>query len=127
MEQLPSALFPSRTSATASIRSSLGDLAAVLMKLDLVVNVDTAVAHVAGALGVPVWVLLPVSADWRWLLERSDSPWYPTMRLYRQSRFADWDEVLRRVAADLRSQVASTGHNALRGKNDLSGAMPQME
>jgi len=60
------------------------DAAAVMKNLDLVVTVDTAVAHLAGALGVPVWVLLPFAPDWRWLLEREDSPWYPTMRLFRQ-------------------------------------------
>ena len=64
------------------------DTAAVLMSLDLVVTVDSAVAHLAGALGVPVWTLLPLVPDWRWLLERSDSPWYPTMRLFRQNRLA---------------------------------------
>ena len=77
------------------------DTAAVLMNLDLVITVDSAVAHLAGALGVPVWVLLPFTPDWRWLLERSDSPWYPTMRLFRQRRFGDWEDVFERVAANL--------------------------
>lgn len=74
------------------------ETAAVVANLDLVVTVDTAVAHLAGALGRPVWVLLPFAPDWRWLLGRDDSPWYPTMRLFRQTTRGDWDEVLVRVA-----------------------------
>ncbi len=72
--------------------------AAVMKNLDLVVTVDTAVAHLAGALGVPVWVLLPHVPDWRWLLEREESPWYPTMRLFRQKEAGNWAEVFGRVA-----------------------------
>jgi hypothetical protein len=77
------------------------ETAALMQGLDLVVTVDTSVAHLAGALGRPVWVLLPHYPDWRWLLERSDSPWYPTARLYRQDRPKDWSSVLARVAEDL--------------------------
>ncbi len=73
------------------------DTAAVMMNLDLVITVDTAIAHLAGALGVPVWVLLPFIPDWRWLLNREDSPWYPTMRLFRQPQPGDWDTVFQRV------------------------------
>lgn len=75
-----------------------GETAAALMQLDLLVTVDTSVAHLAGALGCPAWVLLPWLPDWRWLLGRGDSPWYPTLRLLRQQRQGDWDGVLRRVA-----------------------------
>jgi tetratricopeptide (TPR) repeat protein len=78
-----------------------GETAAAIDALDLVITVDTAVAHLAGALGKPVWLLLPYVPDWRWLLERDDSPWYPTMRLFRQSRRGDWDEVIARVAQEL--------------------------
>jgi hypothetical protein len=77
------------------------DTAAVLMSLDLVVSSDTAVAHLAGALGVPVWLALPWVPDWRWLLGRDDSPWYPSMRLFRQPRPGDWDAVFRRMATAL--------------------------
>jgi hypothetical protein len=77
------------------------ETAAILMSLDLLITADTALAHVAGALGVPVWVLLQSVPDWRWLTERSDSPWYPTMRLFRQRSRGDWSEVLERVAAQL--------------------------
>jgi Flp pilus assembly protein TadD len=77
------------------------DTAAIMMNLDLVISSDTAVPHLAGALGVPVWVALPWVPDWRWLLEREDSPWYPTMRLFRQTRFGDWDGVFDRMAEEL--------------------------
>jgi Glycosyltransferase family 9 (heptosyltransferase)/Tetratricopeptide repeat len=74
------------------------ETAQIIEKLDLVVTVDTAVAHLAGALGKQVYVLLPYLCDWRWLLERSDSPWYPTMRLFRQSKLNDWETVFEEVA-----------------------------
>jgi ADP-heptose:LPS heptosyltransferase len=77
------------------------DTAAILMNLDLVITVDTALAHLAGALGVPVWVALAITPDWRWLLEREDSPWYPTLRLFRQRRFGEWDEVFERMASEI--------------------------
>ncbi len=74
------------------------DTAAMIANLDLVITVDTAVAHLAGALGKRVWTLLPFNPDWRWMLERSDSPWYPTMRLFRQKKAGDWADVITRVA-----------------------------
>jgi Tfp pilus assembly protein PilF len=77
------------------------DTAGLIACLDLVVSVDTSVVHLAGALGKPVWVLLPFAPDWRWLLDREDSPWYPSARLFRQPRIGDWDTVLGRVAAEL--------------------------
>jgi hypothetical protein len=79
------------------------DSAALVALLDLVVTVDTAPAHLAGALGVPVWVLLQHGADFRWLRARADSPWYPTARLFRQPRYGDWDAVLAAVNAALRA------------------------
>jgi ADP-heptose:LPS heptosyltransferase len=81
------------------------DTAALIMNLDLVISVDTSVAHLAGALGRPVWTLLHADPDWRWLLQREDSPWYPTMRLFRQPVLGDWDPVIRRVAAELEAVV----------------------
>ena len=77
------------------------DTAAVMANLDMVITSDTSIAHLAGALGRPTWLALKQIPDWRWLLERTDSPWYPTMRLYRQSRRGDWQEVFQRMAADL--------------------------
>ncbi len=85
------------------------DTAAIMMHLDLVVTTDTAVAHLAGALGVPVWVALQLAPNWRWLLKRTDSPWYPAMRLFRQSRFAEWDDVFAAMANRLRSLSAQAG------------------
>jgi Flp pilus assembly protein TadD len=79
------------------------DTAAVMKNLDLVITSDTSIAHVAGALGVPVWVALQLAPNWRWHLDRPDCPWYPTMRLFRQSRFGDWSEVFGRIAAALAS------------------------
>ncbi|MCY2988117.1 MAG: hypothetical protein NTY19_09680, partial [Planctomycetota bacterium] len=81
---------------------ALMDTAAIMRNLDLVVTSDTSVAHLAGGLGVPVWVALPWAADWRWLRARSDSPWYPTMRLFRQPRWGDWASVFRDMEAILR-------------------------
>jgi tetratricopeptide (TPR) repeat protein len=81
------------------------DTAAVMMSLDLVITADTAIAHLAGALGVPVWnALHMIMTDWRWLLDRQDSPWYPTMRLFRQSRPDDWTGVFARMATELVKQ-----------------------
>lgn len=82
------------------------DTAALVELMDLVVTVDTAIAHLAGAMAKPAWLLLPFSPDWRWLLGRSDSPWYPTMRLWRQPRPGDWDTVLAEVAAELATLAA---------------------
>ncbi len=74
--------------------NDLSDTAALIENLDLIISVDTSVAHLAGALGKPVWTLLPFMPDWRWLLDRADTPWYPTMRLFRQSSMRDWSEVI---------------------------------
>jgi tetratricopeptide (TPR) repeat protein len=88
---------------------SFTDTAAVIKHLDLVVTSDTAVPHLAGALAVPVWVALPFVPDWRWLLGREDTPWYPTMRLFRQPRLGDWDAVFARLAEELRRRVQGQG------------------
>jgi len=78
------------------------DTAAIMMNLDLVITSDTSIPHLAGALGVPVWVALPYIPDWRWLLDRADSPWYPTMRLFRQKQPGDWAGVFAEIEAALR-------------------------
>ena len=85
------------------------DTAALMQSLDLVITSDTAVAHLAGALGVPVWVALPFVPDWRWLLDRDDSPWYPTMRLFRQTARGDWAGVFQAIQAALAERVACNG------------------
>lgn len=85
--------------------TDFADTAALMMQLDLIISVDTAVAHLAGALGRPVWTLLPFVPDWRWGLDREDTPWYPTMRLFRQPALGDWDSVIQRVADELRHAV----------------------
>jgi len=77
------------------------DTAALVAQMDLVISVDTSVAHLAGAMGKPVWLLVPFSPDWRWLLERDDSPWYPSMRLFRQTAIGDWDSVVRLIRSEL--------------------------
>jgi Flp pilus assembly protein TadD len=86
--------------AVTDLGSQMSDFletAAVIANLDLVITPDTAVAHLAGALGAPVWVALPTSPDWRWMLGREDSPWYPSMRLFRQSKWGDWTSVFERI------------------------------
>ncbi len=82
--------------------TSFADTAAVLMSVDLLISVDSAVVHLAGALGRPCWVLVPKPSDWRWLLDRTDSVWYPSLRLFRQQRFGEWTPVIQEVAAAVR-------------------------
>jgi Tfp pilus assembly protein PilF len=97
--------------SVTDLGSRLGDFmdtAAALVNLDLVISADTSLAHLAGSVAVPVWVGLPFSPDWRWLLERDSSPWYPTMRLFRQKRWGDWDEVFARMAGEFANRHANT-------------------
>jgi tetratricopeptide (TPR) repeat protein len=82
------------------------ETAAAILNLDLIISVDTAVAHLAGALGKPVWTLLPHAADWRWLMDREDTPWYPTMRLFRQPRRGHWTPVIETVRRELENLTA---------------------
>ena len=88
------------------------DTAALVTNLDLVISVDTAVAHLAGALGKPVWLLNRFESEWRWLLDRDDSPWYPTMRIHRQARRDDWDGVMERVASALEMWASASAFTA---------------
>jgi len=92
--------------ALAPQLTDFADTAAAIAQLDLVITVDTSVAHLAGALGKPTWTLLPHVADWRWLTDRDDSPWYPTMRLFRQSQPGDWAELFSRVRQALEAELA---------------------
>ena len=82
------------------------DTAAILKHLDLLISVDTSVVHLAGALGQPVWTLLPTAPDWRWMLDREDSPWYPSMRLFRQPHHGDWDSVIQRIVEELKTNFS---------------------
>lgn len=78
--------------------------AALCECMDVVISVDTSLAHLSGALGKHTWVLLPFNPDWRWLRDRDDTPWYPTAKLYRQKTAGSWDEVFARVATDLKRE-----------------------
>jgi tetratricopeptide (TPR) repeat protein len=86
--------------------TDFAETAALLRCLDLVITVDTSVAHLAGAMGYPTWILLPYNPDWRWLLDRDDSPWYPTVRLFRQPKPRDYDSVIDRVGAELTAMIS---------------------
>jgi TPR repeat/Tetratricopeptide repeat len=100
--------FPNVNDLTHDLHD-FADTAGLMQSLDLIISIDTAVAHLAGALARPVWVLLSFVADWRFLLNRVDNPWYPTMRIFRQSKIGDWDEPVRQMIAAL---------NSLPGQND---------
>jgi Flp pilus assembly protein TadD len=88
--------------------NDFADTAAVIEKLDLIISIDTSVAHLAGAMARPVWTLLSFSPDWRWLLEKEDSPWYPTMRLFRQPEPGNWKAVIKSVTEELRRLPGKT-------------------
>jgi hypothetical protein len=96
----------------AVAHSTIGETAAAFTLMDLIISIDSMSAHLAGALGCPVWTLLPREADWRWMRERSDSPWYPTMRLFRQARPEDWAGVVAQVGQALRDSAVSAGASA---------------
>jgi ADP-heptose:LPS heptosyltransferase/Tfp pilus assembly protein PilF len=100
------ALFPGLTDLSADL-TDFGETAALIENLDLVITVDTAMGHLAGALGKPAWILIPKAADWRWLLDREDSPWYPTVRLFRQHKPGDWDAPLSRLRSALAAELAN--------------------
>jgi Tfp pilus assembly protein PilF len=97
-------LFPDLTDIADEL-ADFGETAAVIANLDLVITVDTAMGHLTGALGKPVWIMLPKASDWRWMLNRSDSPWYPTARLFRQQTPGAWDPVIAEVTAALSEEL----------------------
>ncbi len=101
------------------------DAAAVIANLDLVITCDTSIAHLAGALGKPVWVALKSVPDWRWMLEREDTPWYPTMRLFRQPRRGDWEEVFSRMARAL-EELRQSRHEPASSLMLIPGAVGEL-
>jgi len=117
----------------ASHCTDLAATAAIIGQLDLVISVDTATAHLAGALGKPIWLLLPFAGEWRWLENRTDSPWYPTMRIFRQPRPGDWNSVIADVIAALQQQPSprAAGHLAkaveLHQQDQLGQAIEQYQ
>jgi hypothetical protein len=91
----------------ANLLADYVDIAALIGEMDLVISADTPVAHLAGALGKPVWIVLPFAPDFRWLIDRQDSPWYPTARLFVQPQFGHWDDVIDRVSTALQALIAA--------------------
>jgi hypothetical protein len=107
LERLPPGMTVETLGAFDEGDDAFLDTAAIMQNLDLVVTSDTAIAHLAGALGRPVWVALKHVPDWRWMLDRSDSPWYPTMRLFRQTARGQWESVFASIADALRATAAA--------------------
>jgi len=99
----------------------LSDTAAIIANLDVVVSVDTSIAHLSAALGKPTWILLKFDNDWRWLLEREDSPWYQSVKLYRQASDQCWEPVLERVASDLKNFIATSSPTSAELTQGASG------
>ena len=100
-------LFPGMSDLSADL-TDFGETAALMENLDLVITVDTAIGHLAGALGKRAWILIPKAADWRWMLDREDSPWYPSVRLFRQQKPGDWTGPLDRLRSALRLELAGS-------------------
>jgi ADP-heptose:LPS heptosyltransferase len=111
-ERLPGLILPGDDFDAGP--DSFADTAAVMQNLDLIVSCDTSIAHLAGALGRPVWVVLKDVPDWRWLLDRPDSPWYPTMRLFRQRQRGDWMRFL--TALEPHSEISGVSIRARAGR-----------
>ena len=107
VRQLRNSPFRQRVVDWTDELHDFSDTAALIENLDLVITVDTSVAHLAGALGKPFWLLNRYNTCWRWLLDREDSPWYPTARLFRQDNSRDWTDVVARVQAALRDKIRS--------------------
>jgi tetratricopeptide (TPR) repeat protein len=107
--------------------NTFADTAAVIANLDLVISADTSVAHLAGALAKPVWVLLPFLPDFRWLLDREDSPWYPTARLFRQQAPGDWSGVISRVVIELEKAIAGLPQRGSSARLRVAQGMPHIQ
>jgi hypothetical protein len=104
LERLPASFRPIDI---GSKLNDFADTAAVLSNVDLLITIDTAAAHLAGAMGVRTWTMIPFAPDWRWMYDREDSPWYPAMRLFRQPRMNDWKSVIARIKDELAKFAAS--------------------
>jgi tetratricopeptide (TPR) repeat protein len=98
----------------SELLTDFAETAGLIANLDFIISVDTAVAHLAGAMGKPVWLLVPFPPEWRWMLDRADSPWYPTMRLFRQKTPGDWESVIQTVAGELAALAGSGLGNSIR-------------
>jgi tetratricopeptide (TPR) repeat protein len=105
----------------AALLEDFADTAALIANLDLVISVDTAVAHLAAALGREVWILLPLIPEWRWMIDQEDSPWYPSARLFRQTRFRDWSQPVARVTRALHQRAAAHAQHGGNGQLTASG------
>jgi hypothetical protein len=114
LEQLADARFVVDLGDELDRDATMVDTAAVIKNLDLVISSDSAVGHLAGALAAPVWLAIPSSPDWRWMLDRTDSPWYPTARLFRRSRESAWEDLFVTIADELRKLA---GGKPARGGN----------
>jgi|LakMenEpi03Aug12_release.lakeMendotaPanAssembly.Ray.scaffolds.fasta_scaffold140461_1 tetratricopeptide (TPR) repeat protein len=101
LQQIDELGFESKIINLSSEINNFEDTASIIANLDLVISVDTSVVHLAGALNKPTWTLIPTAPDWRWMLNRSDSPWYPNMKLYRQSQFGNWENVIKEIGREL--------------------------
>ena len=121
ISSLPSNL---RLMDACSNDQDLADTAALIQNLDLVISTDTVIAHLAGALGKPLWLLLPWQSDWRWMQDIPDSPWYPTARLYRQSSRGDWPGLIARVAGDLRQLATNPSHRLTATTHPVDSVQP---
>jgi ADP-heptose:LPS heptosyltransferase len=102
--------------------TDFSDTAALMSCLDLVISVDTSVVHLAGGLGTPVWTMLPFNPDWRWLLNRDDTPWYRSMRLFRQPKSGDWASVVDHVRRELEGLASRSGSRD-RASDDVASAL----
>jgi tetratricopeptide (TPR) repeat protein len=121
MAQMPADFSLVDFGAELDAAAPFADTAAVMQNLDLIITSDTAIPHLAGSMGRPVWVALNFASDWRWLDGREDSPWYPTMRLFRQPRLADWDALFAHIATELQAAVDGDETKLIPLRQDVQG------